>query len=630
MFEAVDIELLHELIDVVVFSGKGDRPNSNEMSGANLDGDQFKVIWDPEFILHHNEKSFDYHFPSATEIPESFNDPNSDNTVSDLMIKSFKTFIMEDSIGAISNAHLANSDIYGIFSETCSKIAVKHDKAVNFQETGIIPDGLTRQWSEDGMQPPEKVERYPNFMPKIVASSYKSVRFLGGLHERLLEFKEILKHEKCDSDEIIVDPSFVVSDDQVYYDDALKLYNEYSILIQNLCESYGIQNDGELFSGHFIALKNRLFERDEDKMSFFNTEYIIEEQMANIFEQIRIKFFEKSGELERNTEIDDKNGLGIPRQAFSPICFAPTSELCKKASAFYRVAYERKNIYQFDIFCRNMDEAMHLRVSNDFVSLPSAQICHHNNGLRKLLFFIRKWGAKQRLDEICPKSLDALVILFGSGRFDVTSEPYITIPYYRDDPVDDLENKNGGLGRIFLNFIQGLLTQKFISSDVFSLLPFSKRVLPKHQCLMLHYKAIETVYPIAFNRIFHTLPAEMFVIEMPLESENYEELLKKLGEKCGCKYVTFKIKSEPRSKFRSNFVGFHLFYFFVGKKTFRVALQAVGTFWATWKFREILLPPPNMNEPNFEQRNALLGDEAYKRLQFFISEENSIDDIYPF
>uniref|UniRef100_A0A914Z517 RNA-dependent RNA polymerase n=1 Tax=Panagrolaimus superbus TaxID=310955 RepID=A0A914Z517_9BILA len=87
MFEAVDIELLHELIDVVVFSGKGDRPNSNEMSGANLDGDQFKVIWDSEFILHHNEKSFDYHSPSATEIPESFNDPNSDNTVSDLMIK---------------------------------------------------------------------------------------------------------------------------------------------------------------------------------------------------------------------------------------------------------------------------------------------------------------------------------------------------------------------------------------------------------------------------------------------------------------------------------------------------------------------------------------------------------------
>uniref|UniRef100_A0A914Y9C6 RNA-directed RNA polymerase n=1 Tax=Panagrolaimus superbus TaxID=310955 RepID=A0A914Y9C6_9BILA len=666
IFEAVDIPSMYELVDVIVFPNNGDRPHPNEMSGGDLDGDEFSVFWDTDLFLHHNEDPFDY-TPAIPELPKNSEDPDFHNKLSNLMIESFKSYISLDSIGTIANSHLANSDLYGIDSQA----------SVDFQKNGIMPEALTKQW-RNGV-PPEKVQTFPNFMDKTVAATYKSGRILGELHERLKVIKNVLKFEEnvFDESSVVVDQTFVVPGDEIYYESAVAMYNNYSSLIQSLCDSYGIPNEGSLFSSNFVALKKRLADRDEDNTSVFTTQYMIEEQLANIYEKIRLQFFDQFGGLEMNTEIDDKNALGI-RQAFSRICNAPTSELRKKASAFYRVAYDRKKhlsfawsvadilmanrkLYcirnpnikfhssfpledklsqiindatlkfakEYHIFNRKMDEALDHEDSNILVSLPSAQVCRHNKGLRKLLFFIRKWSMKQNLSEISPKILDALLIAFGSGKLDVSCEPSITIPYYRDGPVVDLENQRGGLGKIFLNFFQQNLTQKFIASDVFSLLPFSKRILQKHQCLMLHYKAMETFYPIAVNRIFHALPgvqenesnfedkiveAEIFVIEMPMNVENYEELLKKLGEKCGCKYVTIKRKSEPR----------------IGKKTIRVALQAVGTFWSAWKFRQTLLPTPNLNEPDFEQKNALLGVEAYNRLQFYTNEENSINDIYPF
>uniref|UniRef100_A0AC34GR65 RNA-directed RNA polymerase n=1 Tax=Panagrolaimus sp. ES5 TaxID=591445 RepID=A0AC34GR65_9BILA len=676
IFEAVDIPSMYELVDVIVVPNNGDRPHPNEMSGGDLDGDEFSVFWDSELFVHHNEEPFNY-TPAIPELPEDTDDPDFHNKLSDLMIESFKNYISQDSIGTIANSHLVNSDLYGIDSDHCLKIAEKHNQAVDFQKNGIMPEALTKQWSNG--EPPEKVQCFPNFMSKTVATTYKSGRILGELHERLNIVKSVLKFEEHLSDKstIVIDPSFIIRGDDKYYESAAACYNNYSSLIQNLCESYGIPNEGCLFSSNFIALKKRLVDRDEDNTSVFTTQYMIEEQLANIFEKIRLEFFEEFGGLEKYTVIDDMKNLGI-RQAFSRICNTPTTELRKKASAYYRVAYDQKKYLSFawsvgdilmanrksycfinrqmklqslfpledklstiiddaavkfakeyDIFVQNLDETILRRESNIIVSLPCAQICHHNQGLRKLLFFVRKWSAQQNLSEISPKIFDALVILFGSGRHTVSCEPIITIPQRRGGPVDDLESRSGGLGKIFLNFIQCLLTQKFISSEVFSLLPFSKRVLQKSQCLMIYYKAMETFYPIAVNRTFGTLPgvkenernfdgnnveAEVFVIEIPMEVENYEELLKLLGEKCGCKYIT--IKRKPENK--------------IGKTTFRVALQAVGSFWAAWRFRQILLPTANMNEPSFEQRFALLRAEAYNRLQFYTNEEHSIDDIYPF
>ena len=48
-------------------------------------------------------------------------------------------------------------------------------------------------------------------------------------------------------------------------------------------DNYGIEDEGQLFSGCIIALRNRISEKDTDDMSLFNTNYMIEQKVTNIF-----------------------------------------------------------------------------------------------------------------------------------------------------------------------------------------------------------------------------------------------------------------------------------------------------------------------------------------------------------
>jgi len=48
--KAVDCKQLRHLFNVVVFSRKGSQPDQNKMSGGDLDGDVYTVIWDGDLV----------------------------------------------------------------------------------------------------------------------------------------------------------------------------------------------------------------------------------------------------------------------------------------------------------------------------------------------------------------------------------------------------------------------------------------------------------------------------------------------------------------------------------------------------------------------------------------------------
>jgi hypothetical protein len=263
MYEAVDVPALHHLCDVLVFPRYGPRPHSDEMAGSDLDGDEYTVIWDDQLYLQRNEKPFDY--TSLTEEVKAENEEQFRREMANF----FVNYIKQDSIGRIANAFLVNSDLYGITSEVCKRIANKHMEAVDFPKTGIAPPPLNPKWDDN--VPPERSERVPDYMEKNHEPSYISHRLNGQLFRRIKTIDDILSLASDEERDVTVpaDPIIMAAleheTDQTvkdqYYDTAKKDYEAYSAMLQSLIDSYGIGSEGELFSGCFMTLKNRLSDK---------------------------------------------------------------------------------------------------------------------------------------------------------------------------------------------------------------------------------------------------------------------------------------------------------------------------------------------------------------------------------
>lgn len=95
------------------------------------------------------------------------------------IVKFLVSYIVNDNIGSIASAHLAQADKHGIFSDVCLRIAAKHAIAVDFAKTGhSVP--LAR-----GESPKE----YPDFMEKFYQRKYNSGKSLGKMYRVSKDFE---------------------------------------------------------------------------------------------------------------------------------------------------------------------------------------------------------------------------------------------------------------------------------------------------------------------------------------------------------------------------------------------------------------------------------------------------------
>lgn len=111
---AVNVPELNHLRNVVVFPSKGDRDLASMLSGGDLDGDDYIVIWDPDLTFGiTNHKPMDFS-PLEPRILDR------DVTVPDIT-KFFVNYMRNDKLGAIANAHLAWADFHddGVKSDQC-------------------------------------------------------------------------------------------------------------------------------------------------------------------------------------------------------------------------------------------------------------------------------------------------------------------------------------------------------------------------------------------------------------------------------------------------------------------------------------------------------------------------------
>ncbi|KAK8567431.1 hypothetical protein V6N13_105398 [Hibiscus sabdariffa] len=250
VLRAIDVPDLHHMVDCVVFPQQGSRPHPNECSGSDLDGDIYFVCWDPDLIPSKQIEPMDYSpAPSSTLDHEV--------TIEEIE-EYFTNYIVNDSLGIISNAHTVYADREPgkAMSRPCLALAKLFSIAVDFPKTGVpaeIPQEL-------------RVKEYPDFMEKPDKPSYQSYSVIGKLFR---EVKSLVPNE-CSINSLtwekmkrFYDPDMEVDGFEDYIDDAFFHKSNYDYKLGNLMDYYGIETEAEILGGGIMKM-SRSFTKKRD------------------------------------------------------------------------------------------------------------------------------------------------------------------------------------------------------------------------------------------------------------------------------------------------------------------------------------------------------------------------------
>ena len=122
---------LLKLRNCVAFSQKGNRDLPSQLSGGDLDGDRYYVIWDEAARPKMTFTPADY----SRKAPINIGRPVTREDMTDFFIK----FMETDQLGRIAVMHriLADQKMDGTLDTDCITLAEMHSTAVDFSKTGI-------------------------------------------------------------------------------------------------------------------------------------------------------------------------------------------------------------------------------------------------------------------------------------------------------------------------------------------------------------------------------------------------------------------------------------------------------------------------------------------------------------
>ncbi|KAI1369009.1 RNA dependent RNA polymerase-domain-containing protein [Xylaria arbuscula] len=127
---------LRGLSNCIVFSQNGNRDLPSQLSGGDLDGDIYNVIWDPVVVDGCKREFEPADYPRVA--PE---DIGRDVKPQD-MTEFFVNFMATDQLGVIATRHMIFADLHpdGAVHDDCKLLAEMHSTAVDYSKTGIPVD----------------------------------------------------------------------------------------------------------------------------------------------------------------------------------------------------------------------------------------------------------------------------------------------------------------------------------------------------------------------------------------------------------------------------------------------------------------------------------------------------------
>jgi len=259
VLEAVNNASLHHLYDVLVFPQLGSRPHASEISGSDLDGDEYTVIWDSKLVpTSVNPTPYDYDSGPAPT-------PLNRVVTRDDRLKVILGICEQDNLGRLSIIHLVLADKCGIDSEEAISLAGGLSQELDSVKSGQHPytsEQINTFNSTAGTT-------RPDFMQALGYEEYQSDKILGKSYilrfyfntNRLTFFFLIGKLFRSarrltdafskafpvTNNPVVPDPTLLHDGYEEYIDFAQNLYQKYQSEMLEIIGSYGFSNEIDLF-----------------------------------------------------------------------------------------------------------------------------------------------------------------------------------------------------------------------------------------------------------------------------------------------------------------------------------------------------------------------------------------------
>ncbi|KAK1995923.1 RNA dependent RNA polymerase [Colletotrichum falcatum] len=233
--EAVDVPALHHLKNVVVFPSIGDRDVPSMLSGGDLDGDDFFVIWNPDLIPPQwHQPPMNYVASKAPVLKRGF------VRVSDLRTF-FVRYIQNDCLALVAIAHLAQADQSqaGARDGKCLRLAELHSKAVDYVKTADPADFPL------DLQP----RKWPHFMNRKGSCSYRSLSPIGQIYDMIQDQALDPLYEKTFDNRIL--NRFTLTDDLL--EKARQVKRQYDTSLRRLMSHRDVKTEFEAWTGFVLS-----------------------------------------------------------------------------------------------------------------------------------------------------------------------------------------------------------------------------------------------------------------------------------------------------------------------------------------------------------------------------------------
>ncbi|KAI9259434.1 RNA dependent RNA polymerase-domain-containing protein [Phascolomyces articulosus] len=320
---AVDCEKLRHLYDVVVFSAKGFRDLPSMLSGGDLDGDDYTVIWDNTLLpTKRNYSPLNYQSENPLQV---------DKVNIGHIMKFFVNYINNDNLGQIANSHLAIADKspMGARDGRCVRLAQLHSLAVDFPKTG-----RPAKFDND-----LRTTVFPDFMQKPDKESYPSDKVLGRMF-RYINSTDYEKYREVLLDEFTYDARLWLDGMAEYIAEAREIQSRYNRDVWALMNQYGVYTEAELVSGYVMEWKKKTSTR---KSMFEQTKQVV--KAVKFMQENYRKEFLKTKQNAMVTMTSNTNGDGRQQQQQQQQRQQQAShkdDLELKAAAWYYVTYHPK------------------------------------------------------------------------------------------------------------------------------------------------------------------------------------------------------------------------------------------------------------------------------------------------